>query len=153
MTKEEQEAAKEFELRREIEENPLKLADLVENKLTPKIKDLEEKLSYQTTLTGVEKAMAEINKEYDIDWDKNSQKILKQMDNFSAEAKRKNPKGVLLAAARLAEVIQKKDKPDISFVESSSGYIPPKVKKTLEQKYKERIMGNRQRTSDNVFGL
>ena len=75
-----------------------------------------------------ERAMSSIDRDYDVDWDKDAGKIKAQMEIMSSDYKAANPQQAIFQAARLAGVIKKKEKlPEFAI----GGQMTPK----MQEKY------------------
>jgi len=150
-TDEDEAKKKELEIRQKFEEDPLKTVDeLVEQK----IREIREKVETESITNRIDRIMREIDKEYDIDWDKNYPKIVSYLEDFDEKAKREKPKEVLLAACKLAGILKKKETTSTGvppYIEGTTG-TPGAKGKTEEELIKERIIGKKKK-SNNVFGV
>jgi len=83
--------------------------------------------------------MAEIDRDFKVDWAKDSKKIVDEMRMFSDDFKRNDPKGAALKAIQLAGVsCEKRPNPlDLPFLESSGSYNQMRTKalETEKEKY------------------
>jgi len=119
-----------------------------------KLKNLEKRIDTKETKKLVDKALREVQRDYDIDFDKVYPKIVQELKGFSEEAKAKDPKGCLLKACRLAGVLKPKKKDASNYItgEGSSKANNKKAQKSIEEKVKARILG-KVKKSNNMFGI
>ena len=86
----------------------------------------EKRMDSQEKATMAERAMSNIDRDYDVDWDNDAGKIKAQMKTFSPEYRNANPEKAIFQAARLAGVIRKKEKlPEFM----GSGHMTPGMQK------------------------
>lgn len=123
----------------------------INEKFEERAKELENKEIKNRLAT----AMKSLQKKYIVDFDRDYPKIVAQLNNFSKEAKRKNPEKVLLDACRLAKVIKKREVKDIPTSITGSGRnggVPNQDNLTEAEMIKKRFLG-KSKKSTNVFGI
>lgn len=140
---------KELELRSQYDNDPL---NTTKKLMTEELSGLKQDLEVTKTKLAAKDAMQEIEREYEVDWDKNSKLILAQLDNFSPEVRKADPKGTLLRAMKLADVLKKREGPLPPFVEGGGRNPGVAAKQTEADLIKKRIFGEPKK-SDNVFGI
>jgi len=150
MSQEDLSKKEELEMRQRFEEDNI---GVVNELIEQKVKEVENKLNEQVAISNVKEAMSDIDKEYFVDWDRDYPKIVSQLNNFSQEAKQRDPKGVLLAACRLAGVIKKRDTSIPTYIEGANRYGIPKQVKSAEDEIRNRIKGYSAKPHDNIFRI
>ena len=81
-----------------------------------------------------------------VDWDKDKDKIIAELQDFSQEARKKKPKDVLLKACRNAGVLKKRDKKGVPYIEGSDGSgMLRKAKQDEAEALKKRIVNAKSR--------
>ena len=125
----------------EFDTDPLGYVEKLESRIDGIVdKKVEERTKSLTDARKEDMAkaiMKEIDEEYDVNWDRDHQKITKELEYFSAKAKAERPRDVLLAACRQAGAIKPKEK--IPFSEISNGMYSG-VPKSAIQKQKDAIL-------------
>lgn len=128
----------ELELRNRFDEDPLQV---VKQMIDERVKEVRSVVDQASSVSNVQRVMDEVDKEYEVDWQRDWNKIVAEANHFSDEAKRQDPKGVLLKACRLAGVLKPKDNSsDVPFVQGA-GVAGQAALKSEGDKLKERILG------------
>lgn len=136
-TPEEQNKRKELDIRKKYEDDPVKFQnEIFEEKLKP----IKEQLELTNMKSELDRAMDEIEEEYDVDFEGKQDNISKYIEQFSLEARRLHPKEILLSACKLAGVLKKKE--TLPYIENgtvrSTGKAPQK--KDYGQSLKEAMV-------------
>lgn len=92
-------------IRERFEEDPLTVINELVNE---KVSNLSKTVQTNQVLTKIDKYMGEIDKEYEVNWEKDKEKILSHLEYFSDKAKKERPEDVLRSACRLAGVLKPK---------------------------------------------
>ena len=146
----------ELELRSRFDDDPISAMDeMIERKMDKKLsgmKDLEEKVDLNSTTNTVRDAMRQIEKDYEIDWDKHSKKVIAELDNVSEDLRKKDKKKALIKAMKLAGVLKKRDKSSPTYIEGGGGAPTEKQKADEAQRWKDRVFGKKKK-AENVFGI
>jgi len=124
----------------------------VKNKIEARISAVEERFKKKEIKNSVNKAALEISEKYDVNFDRDYPKIIKELNRFSIKDRQENPKRCLLDACRLAKVIKRKDSGSAQII-SGSGMrtVTPAQLDEAAQIKKRFLKGGRK--SDNVFGI
>ena len=124
----------------------------VKNKIEAGISAVEERFKKKEIKNSVNKAALEISEKYDVNFDRDYPKIIKELNRFSIKDRQENPKRCLLDACRLAKVIKRKDSGSAQII-SGSGMrtVTPAQLDEAAQIKKRFLKGGRK--SDNVFGI
>jgi hypothetical protein len=96
--------------------NPVTFIDA---RIEEKMKKLAQRQEDSDIDRFAKEVMMDIDKEYDVPWDKVSNKIASELINFDEEFKHSNPKRAVLKAMSLAKVGKKREKP-LPYYESST---------------------------------
>ena len=105
--------------------------------------------------TGVvDRAMRQIDENYDINWDKDYQKVKDQLKKFSDKSIKEDPEGTLLASAKLAGVAKKRENPNLpsQFERHRKGGNLPKDQQKGDD-INSRLDKYANKKKDNVFGI
>ena len=124
----------------------------VKTKIEAGIAAVEERFKKKEIKNSVNKAALEIAEKYDVNFDRDYPKIVKELNRFSIKDRQENPKRCLLDACRLAKVIKRKDSGSAQII-SGSGMrtVTPAQLDEAAQIKKRFLKGGRK--SDNVFGI
>lgn len=141
------------ELQMKYDQNPVGTTiELIEERLNQTNKRIE----HNSASNMVEKAMRDIDRNYIVDWDKDYTLIVDQLNNFTLDARKKNPQSILLQACRMAGVIKKRSKPLPTHIEGEgreTGSRKP-ANKTEADSIKERFEKYAERKQKkNVFKI
>lgn len=134
---------------RQFEEDPIAVINML---VAQKLTEVDEKVTKSEVNNTIDRAMREIDKEYEIDWEKNYQKIIPLLNEFDKETRMRNPKDILVKAARLAGVIKKRDKSAPPYVEGEGTGVGGEKKTSEADNIKKGIL-NAGKKSDNLFGI
>lgn len=92
----------------------------MEERMDEKIAVIAERQANSDVDRYAKEVMAEVDKEYVVDWKKDGEKIANQLAKFNTDFKRKDPKAATVEAMRLAGVGKKRDAAaNFPFYESS----------------------------------
>ena len=123
----------------------------VDQIVSEKMTNLQNEISSLKSVRVAEKAMEEIDRDYDVDWGRNAQVIRDNMANLSAEYKSQNPKMAILKAAQMAGVLKRKEKmPHVL----RPGATPAEIRKyqmTREEEYANSILRGKEGAMPKVL--
>ena len=131
------------ELIKRLDEDPYAVIDIINQKVEERLAGLENKVELGNRTSQIKEVMHEIDKEYEVDWDKNWNKILEQISYFSAKAVNEMPKEVLKNACRLAGCLKPREHANIPYVEGMGPDGSPPQKKNEVDAMKERILSKK----------
>ena len=137
---------KELELRNRYDEDPVSVVkELFSDLITP----LQNEVALSNTKVVLSRAMKNIDVNYEVNWDKDYPKILDEINNFSKEARTKNPEGTLLKACLLAGVAKKRKVPltTMPSVLPYNSKEQAKLKNDEAKSIRDRITSRIQKTS------
>ena len=139
----------ELELRKKFDEDPL---SVINDLVNQRVSEINSTIEKERTVNRVDSVMADIDKEYIVDWDKDFVKIKPHLDYFSDKAKREKPKEVLLSACRMAGVLKTREDGDFNYVQSSksNGAIKKSEMVKIEKSIKDSM---KSKAPKNIFGI
>lgn len=111
------------------------------------IGEVKEKLHTTNLDIRVKEVTDEIDREYEVNWAQDSDKIIKQLNTFSKEFKQNNPKEATLRAMRLAGIGKKRIKPLPRF-ESADSMSSPGVSKGRKEEMERSFLGGLQKAKE-----
>jgi len=129
------------------------------NEVKKMIKDTEERILTQITKTNLERDLKDvyrdITKEYEVDLDKIPQDVLETVDLFSKEARKADPKKVILASYAMRGKLKKRNPEFTNFEGTGSNgkTMSAKQKQDEADMIKERLTKGLSMKSSNVFGI
>ena len=97
---------------------------LIRELVNSEVAEVKNKLQETNLDIRAKEVTNEIDKEYEVDWSKDSAKIIEQLNSFSREYKMTNPREATIKAMRLAGVGKKRIQP-LPFSESPGGMYTP----------------------------
>ena len=123
------------------------------------VNDLKENFNKKVDKVRMEaklgKIYSEIEAEYDVDFDKVAPKVLPILDRFTPEAKKENPKEVILNAIKIAGELKEKEGPNVVVSGATVGNkgVTKKQVEAEAEAIKKRIFGSSKRKEETVFGI
>jgi len=150
---EDAEAARRREDARRMEDDPydttVEIAKRVNGETT---EELKKRLETLESTTHARMVMDRVDKEYIVDWDKDSGKIAKALGLLDPEFRRNNPDAALKQAIRLSNVKVKK-RPSVPYSESGglNEELRQKKAKDAGDRLKERLLSQRDKRQSSVY--
>ena len=94
----------------EFDKNPVPfMRKMMKEEMAEAMAGVKDAVAMNKSSFVVDKVINDIDAKYDVDWDKNHQKINAQLKSFSQEAKDSDPQGTLLKACQLAGCLKSRD--------------------------------------------
>ena len=116
----------------------------VNNIVEEQVSSLRNEINSMKSTRIAQLAMDDIDKEWDVDWESNKQKIKHELETLNPEFRRNNPKAALLKAAQFAGVANKKDKMPMTLYPGSTPKEREKYIKSREEAYMDSIERGKQ---------
>jgi hypothetical protein len=116
--------------------------------------EVKESVQKESRTNFVDRAMREVDKKFEVDWDKHFPVIVEQLKNFSKKAKEDDPVGTLTKACKLAgsDILKARTENLPPTTEGGGRRGNPPKGESEAEKIKNRILKS-QTKSDNIFGL
>jgi hypothetical protein len=141
---------------KQFDENPVGfIQSQIEQGISKGLNQVESKVDLNNQTNLVHRVMQDIDKTHIVDWDRDYEKINKQLVNFNQEALDKDPEGCIIAACKLAGAIKKREGPAPPYVEPKGGGGAPRrpAGETEEDAVNKRLDKISKNKSGNVFRI